>query len=442
MKNIPRYIKPQTKENIELFAKKYIDKNIPYYGIFEDRIFKTKRGWKIFLGKHLNKKDKKILLYIIYSPVYCTICNEKIEIDKFKFEGCYKINASHPKNENFSKYCKKCSDSYAYKKYLKYDKPKLLSKNELEQILIQYKENGNIYYNPFNKKILKCLHSWNSSLNRYALPEDRLSIIYSMQKKVKCVYCKKELDKFHIKNIKKTSSQPAISCHPDNPIFLKHCRECSKNREYNKNLNKKLTNEQKLRIKEAAIKFYKTDAGAEWKLKQSERTKKYFSSKKGKKTILKNSKLASIRMKQMILDGRFVPNITNTFTHWDAKIDINGNIKRFRSSWEACFWFSNQHLSYETVRIPYITEQNEERSYIVDFFDEKTKTIYEIKPIIFYEKQQHKMNEVIKYCFKNNIKFTWINENNIMNYIDTTKFLGCNREQLEKLLKGIKNGKS
>jgi len=48
------------------------------------------------------------------------------------------------------------------------------------------------------------------------------------------------------------------------------------------------------------------------------------------------------------------------------------------------------------------------------------------------------MDCIISYCIKNDIKFIWINEYNIMNYIDESKFKGKNKKQLNKLKQGIK----
>lgn len=146
----------------------------------------------------------------------------------------------------------------------------------------------------------------------------------------------------------------------------------------------------------------------------------------------------SEKMKDKIANGEFTPFITKTWTHWSAKIELpDGTIKKFRSSWEACVWNCHQHLEYEKIRIPYLKD-GKNHNYIADFFDETANKILEIKPVSEWNSQNDKMQQVINFCLKNKIKFEWINENNIMQYIDETKFDDQNKEQLNKLKSGIK----
>lgn len=87
--------------------------------------------------------------------------------------------------------------------------------------------------------------------------------------------------------------------------------------------------------------------------------------------------LSRERMKLKIKNG-YTPPITNSWCH--SKINVND--MSFRSTWEAVFFILNPHLKYEKIRIPYVNpETNDERTYIVDFVDEDTKTLYEIKPL-------------------------------------------------------------
>lgn len=160
---------------------------------------------------------------------------------------------------------------------------------------------------------------------------------------------------------------------------------------------------------------------------------------KGKANIEKIRINNSKFMLDAIASGRFTPNITNSWTHWEAIIELdNKKTKRFRSSWEACFWMSNQHLEYESYRIPYIDTTGKSRTYVADFFCETTNSIFEIKPISQYKNQSTKISAAINYCQKHQIKFMWINENNILNYIDKSLFSNTtNKEQLQKLLNGI-----
>ena len=99
-------------------------------------------------------------------------------------------------------------------------------------------------------------------------------------------------------------------------------------------------------------------------------------------------------------------------------------------------------MEYETHRISYVDDNGKERITIIDFYDEKTNTLYEIKPSSIYKIQQKKMNAVINHCKKNKIKFYWINEHNILDYVDINKFDKFNIMQYNKMLKGIKNENS
>lgn len=78
----------------------------------------------------------------------------------------------------------------------------------------------------------------------------------------------------------------------------------------------------------------------------------------------------SIRMKTLILEGKFTPNSNNRNTHWDAC--CNGTT--YRSSWEALYAYLNETAEYETLRIPYILN-DKEFIYIVDFIDHAEKIV-------------------------------------------------------------------
>lgn len=175
----------------------------------------------------------------------------------------------------------------------------------------------------------------------------------------------------------------------------------------------------------------------------SKKMKKYFQTEEGKKSILLRSKKNSDTMKRKIANGEFTPHITNTRTHWDAKIILeDATVRKFRSSWEAVFWNSNKHLEFELLRIPWIDLNNINHSYIVDFYDASKNIIYEVKPKSTWSAQDVKMQQVIEYCLINNIKFIWINEDNILSFIDENDFKGENLIQLQKVYNGIKKNKN
>lgn len=219
---------------------------------------------------------------------------------------------------------------------------------------------------------------------------------------------------------------------------VKYCEVCSAEHSYLK--GKRRPNEVVDKITASRLKWTRSKSGKSFYkklgMKNSKHLKEYFKTSEGRKQIKKVASIQSNLMKNKILNGEFTPNITNSFTHWVAEIEYDGQIKKFRSSWEACFWFSNPHLQYETIRIPLETGG----CVITDFLDSHDRIIYEIKPTSFWRKQQHKIDVIIEYCLQNNYKFIWINERNIMEYVDREKFTGViNQKQLEVMLNGIKS---
>ncbi len=220
---------------------------------------------------------------------------------------------------------------------------------------------------------------------------------------------------------------------------VKYCTECCSNKAWlvgkprNPSVGKKIT--------EAKLKFYQTDEGREVAKRIGEKNSinmiEYNKTDAGIENIAKKAGNLSKIMKEKIYNGEFTPNIANSFTHWDSYVQFNGEVYKFRSSWEACFWLCNTHLKYETYRIPYTTSDGVLHTYISDFFDYDTNTLYEIKPRSRYVKEQHKMDMVINYCISNGIKFIWINEANIMKYVDPSNFDGDNVKQLKKMYEGI-----
>lgn len=197
--------------------------------------------------------------------------------------------------------------------------------------------------------------------------------------------------------------------------------------------NEKISKKAKDRAKtEEGILFYKRLGGH-----NSKNLKLYFQTPEGKEQIENSAKKQSKTLKEKIKKGEFTPNITNSWTKWDAKIILpNGETKKFRSSWEACFWFSNKHLQYEKIRIPYEVD-GENKIYIADFFDEENNIVYELKPKSHWMKQNKKLQGAINYCVTNDIDFIWINEYNIMEYIDCSLFEGDNAKQLNMMMKGV-----
>lgn len=77
----------------------------------------------------------------------------------------------------------------------------------------------------------------------------------------------------------------------------------------------------------------------------------------------------------------------------------------------SCFFILNPHLEYEKIRISYFNPVTcDQRTYIVDFVDEKLKILYEIKPqaTINDVKNIAKEKAAKKWCRKNGYKFVCI----------------------------------
>lgn len=156
----------------------------------------------------------------------------------------------------------------------------------------------------------------------------------------------------------------------------------------------------------------------------------------------------SALVKKLILQGKFTPCVTNSW----CRSKIIYKDKKFRSSWEALFYLLNEELEYETVRIPYFSNKNKQRIYIIDFFDKKTNTLFEVKP----RSLKNKENNIIKeraariYANKNSLNYividesflksniTNIEENYLKNKLNFDKDSIRKIERTIKILKGEK----
>lgn len=145
--------------------------------------------------------------------------------------------------------------------------------------------------------------------------------------------------------------------------------------------------------------------------------------KNRKKTDKLVGKKMSEIMKNKILSGEFTPPITNSWTKWKSFIVIGDVTKKFRSNWEAVFWLLNKNdVEYEKLRIKY-EFNNKIKVYIVDFYDEKNKIAYEIKPQSLKENEKNVIKEkyLVEFCKQNNIQYkcisdVWFKEN--INHVD------------------------
>jgi len=154
-----------------------------------------------------------------------------------------------------------------------------------------------------------------------------------------------------------------------------------------------------------------------------------------KKVASNQSKL----IKERIKNGKFTPNITNSWCHSMCKININNAIKNVRSTWEAFFYLVNPSLLYEKIRIPYIYN-NKQHNYIVDFIDEENKILYEIKP----KSEKYKLKNKIKkqsaldWCIINNYTYKSIENNWFNKNYNKYKHLTINQPDELKMIKNLR----
>ena len=219
--------------------------------------------------------------------------------------------------------------------------------------------------------------------------------------------------------------------------FSKYTKEERDQKIWKKNWrnNRHRDEECRKKMSEMGKAFSQTAEGIQIRKEKSERMKAFYQTEEGKKQKKESGKKTSVAMKRLIKEGKFTPPITNTWTHWDAKIVLeDGIVRKFRSSWEACFFYSNSHMHYESIRVRSSTE---ERTYISDFFDANTNTMYEIKPRGRYNPEINKMTDLLNYCLKNSLKFVWVNESNLLSFVDVDKLTNDpdNVDQFKKMIK-------
>lgn len=124
----------------------------------------------------------------------------------------------------------------------------------------------------------------------------------------------------------------------------------------------------------------------------------------------------SIKMKEKIKNGEFIPNITNSWAKSRCELSfIRGsetiNMKT-RSTWDAYFQLFNKEFLYEKIIIPY-KHNGEYHNYIVDFVDVSNKILYEIKPNSTYNNSVNlsKYKFTKRWCKINGYKYIIVKNN-------------------------------
>ncbi len=166
--------------------------------------------------------------------------------------------------------------------------------------------------------------------------------------------------------------------------------------------------------------------GTKYRQKLSEKSSYYMNLPEEK---LKRSNI----LKQKILSGNFTPNITNTWTHRESKVD---NIP-FRSSFEALFYiyhniFKKKNIFFEKLRIKYYFE-DKSRVYIVDFIDYENKQVFEIKPKCFINDKKNiaKRKALTEWCKINEYEYYEITEHQLKQYLEELIAMGVKHIFLE-----------
>jgi hypothetical protein len=164
-----------------------------------------------------------------------------------------------------------------------------------------------------------------------------------------------------------------------------------------------------------------------------------------KETLNSMRKKNSINMKRLIREGKFIPNITNSWSNSRCEISFIRNNKtinmKTRSTWEAYFQLYNKDLLYEKIVIPY-KYKGEEHNYIIDFVDYKNNILYEVKPLS--NKNDNKVKVKIKYakkwCKLNGYKFILITDKWFLKHYNED--LVKNQPSEKKILKNLKQFKN
>lgn len=302
---------------------------------------------------------------------------------------------------------------------------------EVQALHARYISNDNKLQSLFGDKLFDTEAKWLNDLSRYMDKDSRLRFTVLLYDRI-CKGCK---TKIGLLNFAKSAA-----------TFGYYCQTCTDARVWSKTeyLSADMLSQRGQNITKAKLAYYQSERGEVTKAvigaKNSVSMKAWFRTDAGREQIERSRVHNSRIMKDKIRSGEFTPRITNTWTHWTAVAVVKGETYRFRSSWEACFWICNQHLSYETLRIPY-TKDGERHTYIADFHDSVTNTLYEIKPRSSFNDQIDKMTIIINHCIEVGIKFIWINEDNIWQWIEESKIDDVNKPQLDRL-KGIRRAKA
>jgi hypothetical protein len=264
----------------------------------------------------------------------------------------------------------------------------------------------------FNGKKYNNLKNFLSIVNRKLDVYSRKLFNFYFRKNIlnnnKCTYCKDEISKDFI-----------LKFNCDLNHLPNWCEKHYNEKKWLENNGKHSDKANEKRSKKR-IEWLQTPDGEKYKQDVGEKNKintKKWKNKLTEEQKIKINKKSSQSQINNILKGKFNPQ--KNYTHYNKnKCFINNKEYTFRSSWEVIFFISNSTLEYETIRIKYQKNNNKEGIYIPDFIDRQNNIIYELKPRRNYVKQQNKMDAGISWSIKEGYSFIWINENNLLDYIN------------------------
>jgi len=424
--------KSETKEHVNEYRRKYYQKNKEKIkeqnkANYKKHIEKRKDQKKIYSQKHAEKNKQRSKEFKLKNREYYLIKGREY-YQKNKQNILIKSKEYREKNKERILLRKKLNrlekrnTTPCFKR-----KPKQLNEEEIKFLIIKYNNQPEKFWNPLNDKIYKTHAIWISSFANELTKECINRFMFLLQQPHYSAYSGVVLSE---NEFSYTWTYKGWSG------FKKYTLDEIRQRVWMKIRDKSTfgTPEHKKKLSEAGKIFNQTEKGLQRRHEKSKKMSEFYQTEEGKKQKMECNKKLSMTMKKLIEDGKFTPPITNSWTHWESHIKLNdGTIRKFRSSWEACFYYSNRHMLYENIRV-----KGDNKTYVSDFFDKKTNTMYEIKPRNRYNIEIDKMTVLQYYCLNNNIKFVWINETNILNYINVDNLIK-DRDNVGQFIKLIQD---
>lgn len=390
-----------------------------FYNPFTKKaIYKNRKNWVLWITRNIGKCKTNQFLFLFEQPHYSRISGEKLGLESFNYN-----------RNTHARWASATPEEIARHDYVSIARKRISDIKREDKINLSYDEcatqlstffDGETYHIPLKDRKYNSRQIWKDKMGYIYDRQTIHTLCFLMEPPVysKLSGVKLTLNDYHyIRGFNGFTKDET-----DNHGWMQI-------RDYH------ITDENRLKMSETLKTYYASDKGLNTRQKMSESRKIFNKTEYGIALKLKQRAFQSETMKRKIADGSFTPNITNSWTNWEAIIEIeDGTIKKFRSSWEACFWFCNQHLQFENIRVPC-----NNRCYIIDFYDDVQNIIYELKPKSRYNIEIDKMTALINYCAENSITFKWINEHNILEYIREKDFSKNEsaKKQYDKLLKGV-----